>query len=400
MKAVFKMLFAGAVSLTSCAHTSPTTTGGRTPSNEPQWEATTEDTSPPDAAAIAAGAQVSAKTAPASKAPAKRPEKRVVILATGETIAGAGSAGTDGYKSAEFRVEDLIQAVPRLDELAQLTGEQVANIGSQDMNDDVWIKLATRANQLLDSKNVDGIVVTHGTDTLEETAYFLNLVVKSSKPIVLVGSMRPATAVSADGPANLYDGVAVAASKDAAGRGVLVVLNDKIQGARDVTKMNTTNVESFESPNRGPVGFVNSGRITWLRRMNKMHTSASEFSVEPDTKLPRVDIVYAHSNMDTAMIENAIRDGAKGIVVAGVGDGNMSKAAIDTLAMAVKNGIIVVRSTRVPSGLVLRNNEINDDQEGFVASGELNPPKSRVLLQLALTKTHEPAQVQRFFNEY
>jgi L-asparaginase len=405
MKALFKTLLAGTLGVTACGgHTSTMAPGATTPSTEPQWEATTAQTMPPDAAAIAAGAQTAAKTAPESKPPAKTPEKaptkKVVILATGGTIAGAGSAGSYGYKSGEFKVEDLIKAVPNLDKLALLTGEQVANIGSQDMNDAVWIKLADRINELLDSRNVDGIVVTHGTDTLEETGYFLNLVVKSNKPVVLVGSMRPATAVSPDGPGNLYNGVAVAASKDAAGRGVLIVLNDKIQGARDTTKMNTTNVETFDSPNRGPVGFVNSGKISWLQRMNKKNTTGSEFSVDAGTKLPRVDIIYAHSNMDATLIDNAIRDGAAGIVVAGVGDGNMSKGAIEALARAAKSGVAVVRSSRVPTGLVLRNNEINDDEEGFIASGELNPPKSRVLLQLALMKSHEPAQIQRMFNEY
>jgi len=403
MKALFQTLLAGTLGLSACGHSSTMAPGPTTP-YEPQWEATTEQMTPPDAAAIAAGAQTQAKTAPESKPPAKEPEKapgkRVVILATGGTIAGAGSAGSYGYRSGEFKVEDLIKAVPNLDKLAQLSGEQVANIGSQDMNDAVWIKLADRINQLLDSKNVDGIVVTHGTDTLEETAYFLNLVVKSKKPVVLVGSMRPATAVSADGPANLYNGVAVAANKDAAGRGVLLVLNDKIQGARDATKMNTTNVETFDSPNRGPVGLVNTGKVTWLQRANKKNTTGSEFSVDAGTTLPRVDIIYAHSNMDSTLINNALEDGAKGIVVAGVGDGNMSKAALETLARAVKAGVAVVRSSRVPTGLVLRNNEVNDDQEGFVASGELNPPKSRVLLQLALMKTHDPGEIQRMFNEY
>jgi L-asparaginase len=212
--------------------------------------------------------------------------------------------------------------------------------------------------------------------------------------------MRPATAVSADGPGNLYNGVAVAASQDAGGRGVLTVLNDKIQGARDVTKMNTTNVETFESPNRGPAGLVNSGKIIWFQRMNKKHTRTSEFSVDTNTKLPRVEIIYAHSNMDATMIRRAIEDGAQGIVVAGVGDGNMSKEAIDALAGAVKNHIGVVRSTRVPTGVVLLNNEINDEELGFVASGELNPPKSRILLQLALMKTRDPKQLQRIFNDY
>ncbi|RKG90940.1 type II asparaginase [Corallococcus terminator] len=340
---------------------------------------------------------------PATKAPAAQgPKAKVRIVATGGTIAGAqGDSGSYGYKSGAFKVEDLIQGVPHLDTLAKLSGEQVVNIGSQDMNDAVWLKLAARVNALLASPDVDGIVVTHGTDTLEETAYFLDLVVKSDKPVVLVGSMRPATAISADGPANLYNGVAVAASPEARGRGVLVVINDEIHAARNVTKMNTTNVETFHSPNRGPAGLVNTGAITWMDPVDKKHTKATEFSVKGLKTLPRVDILYAHANMSPDLIEAAVDNGAQGLVIAGVGDGNMTQASIDALEKVQReHGVAVVRSSRVPTGLVLRDNEINDDQKGFVASGEFNPPKSRVLLQLALTKTCKPDRIQRMFDEY
>lgn len=346
----------------------------------------------------------SSKDTPGSQeAGAKSPEElsSVRILATGGTIAGAqGNPQGYGYKSGAFKVEDLIKAVPNLDKVAKLTGEQVANIGSQDMNDAVWLKLAKRTNELLASPEVDAVVVTHGTDTLEETAYFLDLVVKSDKPVVLVGSMRPATAISADGPGNLYNAVAVAASPEAKGRGVLIVINDEIHTARNVTKTNTTNVETFRSPNRGPAGVVNTGDVHWFERMDKKHTVDSEFSVTGKSALPRVDILYAHANMSPDLIDSAVKNGAKGLVIAGVGDGNMTQPALDALSRQVKKGVVVVRSTRLPSGLVLRNNEINDDQKGFVASGELNPAKSRVLLQLALLETKDPTRVQRMFEEY
>jgi len=202
----------------------------------------------------------------AAKEPQQKAKPAIVILATGGTIAGAQSGSSSyGYTAGSFKVEDLIKAVPDLDKLATLSGEQVANIGSQDMNDAVWLKLAKRANEVLRRPDVDGVVITHGTDTMEETAYFLNLVIKSEKPVVMVGSMRPATAISADGPANLYNGVATAASPGARGRGVLVTTNDEIHQARNVTKTNTTNVDTFQSPNRGPVGFVNSGTVRWRR---------------------------------------------------------------------------------------------------------------------------------------
>ncbi len=330
----------------------------------------------------------------------KSEKPNIVILATGGTIAGAGAAGGYGYTSGQFKVGDLIKAVPGLEKIANLSGEQIANIGSQDMNDQVWLDLAKRANELLADPKVDGIVITHGTDTMEETAYFLDLVIKSEKPVVLVGSMRPATAISADGPANLYNAVAVAANPGARGRGVLVVMNDEIHSARNVIKTNTTSVETFNSPNRGEAGLVHSGSITWFERMDKRNTAESEFSVKNLDKLPRVDIVYAYANMDATEINAALAAGAKGIVVAGVGDGNMTKPALDALAKAAKRGVLVVRSTRLPEGMVMRNAEVDDDKLGFVASGELNPAKSRVLAMLALTKTNDPKRVQQMFREY
>jgi L-asparaginase len=322
------------------------------------------------------------------------------ILATGGTIAGAGSAQSYGYKSGSFKVEDLIGAVPQLKEIADLSGEQVANIGSQDMNDAVWLKLAKRVNELLASSQVDGVVITHGTDTMEETAYFLDLAVKSEKPVVMVGSMRPATAISADGPGNLYNAVAVAASPAARGRGVVVVLNDEIHSARNVTKTDTTNVDTFKSLNRGPVGLVHTGKIAWFEKMDRRHTTSSEFDVSSLSQLPRVDIIFAHANMSPDLIDAAVKDGAKGLVIAGVGDGNMTDKALAAVSRAAKAGVVVVRSTRLAEGIVLRNNEVNDDQQGFVASGEFTAPKARVLLQMGLTRSADVKQIQRMFNEY
>jgi L-asparaginase len=325
----------------------------------------------------------------------------IKVLATGGTIAGAQASATDyGYKSGAYDVNSLLKAVPNLDKLAVLTGEQVANIGSQDMNDEIWLKLAKRVNAVLAEPGTAGVLITHGTDTLEETSYFLSLVTKSDKPVVMVGSMRPATATSADGPGNIYNGVAIAIDPRAKGKGTLVCLNDVFHYARNVVKTDTTSVQTFVSVNRGPAGLVNTGKVFWFEPMDKKLGKASEFSVDGVDKLPRVDIIYAHANMSADLIEAAIAKGAKGIVVAGVGDGNMTTPALDALTQAAKNGVVVVRSTRLPEGIVLRNNEVNDDEKGFVASGELNPGKSRVLLQLALTKTKDPVAIQRMFYEY
>ena len=331
-------------------------------------------------------------------APAK---PNVTILATGGTIAGAQpKAGEAGYKSGSFSVDALIQAVPGMEKIATVTGEQIANIGSQDMNDAVWIKLARRVNELQKDPGVDGIVITHGTDTQEETGYFLDLVVKGDKPVVLVGSMRPATAISADGPMNLYNGTAVSIDPAARGRGVLIVMNDDIHYAREATKTNTTSLQTFTSPNRGRAGIVLFGKASFYSPPVPKHTSGSAFAgIVPDT-LPKVFIVYAHANVGPEFVDAALAAGAKGIVLAGVGDGNGTDPLIQALAAAAKKGVVVVRSSRVGTGTVARNVELDDDKLGFVAAMELNPSKARVLLQQALTKTKDVAQIQKYFDEY
>jgi L-asparaginase len=268
------------------------------------------------------------------------------------------------------------------------------------MNDEVWIKLATRINELVAMPDVAGVVITHGTDTIEETAYFLNLVTKSRKPVVLTAAMRPSTALSADGPLNFYNAVAVAANKDAAGRGVLVVVNDWIHGASSLTKTSTTAVQTFLSPVSGLIGTVAYGEIEWYRGPVGKNTVTSDFSVDKNTVLPRVDIVMATENMDGALINAAAAAGAKGIVIAGVGNGNMTKTGLDALAAQAKKGVVAVRSSRVTTGQVGRNVEVDDDKLGLVASLGLNPQKSRVLLRLALLKTTDPKTIQRYFDEY
>jgi L-asparaginase len=334
-------------------------------------------------------------------APAKQNLPTVAVLATGGTIAGAAESDVQaGYTSGQVGVEQLLNAVPQAKKLANMRGEQISNIGSQDMNDQVWIKLATRINELLAQPDVAGVAITHGTDTIEETAYFLNLVVKSKKPVVLTAAMRPSTALSADGPLNFYNAVAVAADKNAAGRGVLVVVNDWIHGASSLTKTSTTAVQTFLSPQSGLIGTVAYGEPEWYRGPVGKNTVNSEFTVDKSTVLPRVDIIMAYENMDGKIIDAAVASGAKGLVIAGVGNGNMTKSALDALAAQAKKGIVAVRSSRVATGQVGRNVEVNDDSLGTVASLGLNPQKSRVLLRLALMKTKDPKTIQRYFDEY
>src|SRR5262249_8534562 len=283
--------------------------------------------------AVALAALAAASASAADKLP------KVVVLATGGTIAGAGASDVQAaYSSGQVGVEQLLAAVPQAKKLAEMRGEQISNIGSQDMNDEVWLKLARRGKEPAARDDVDGIVITHGTDTIEETAYFLNLVVKSRKPVVLTAAMRPSTALSADGPLNFFNAVAVAGNGNAAGRGVLVVVNDWIHGAASLTKANTTAVQTFLSPLRGLVGTVNYGECEFYRSAVGRNTLDSEFSLDGVTALPRVDIVMAHENMDGALIDAAVAAGAKGVIVAGVGNGNLTKAALDALAAQAKKG--------------------------------------------------------------
>jgi L-asparaginase len=294
----------------------------------------------------------------------------------------------------------MVAGVPGITDLATIKGEQISNVGSQDMSFQILLTLAKRINELAKSPGVDGFVITHGTDTMEESAFFLNLTVKTDKPVVMVGSMRPSTAVSADGPLNLYNAVGVAADPQAKGRGVLVVMNDWIHAAHSLTKTSTTAVQTFMSPVRGLVGTANYGKNDFYTTPQWKHTTQTEFDITNVTAIPRVDLIMAYLDMPGDPIDAAVAAGAKGIVIAGVGNGNMTKAAVTAATNAVKKGVVVVRSSRVATGNVGRNVELNDDQLGFIASDELNPQKSRILLSLALLKPHTPAQLQEMFRVY
>jgi L-asparaginase type II len=326
----------------------------------------------------------------------------VMILATGGTIAGTGATSTTtvGYTAATVGVQQLIQAVPELTKVANVTGEQVFQIASESMTNEHWLTLGKRVNALLAQPNVDGIVITHGTDTLEETGYFLNLVVKSRKPVVLVGAMRPSTALSADGPINLYNAVLVAGSADAAGKGVLLALGDQIHSARDVTKTNTSTPDSFKTPELGMLGYVQGGKAFFYRSSTRKHTVDTEFDIGALQALPQVDIVYGYANMNTVALDAFVAAGAKGIIHAGTGDGSLAARVKPGLIAARKKGVIIVRGSRVGNGILARNGEANDDELDFVVADTLNPQKARILLMLALSKTNSTKDIQRMFYTY
>ena len=324
---------------------------------------------------------------------------KIRIIATGGTIAGVSTSATSSaYGAGQVGIQTLIDAVPQIKELADVSGEQLVNIGSQDMNDAVWLKLAKRINQLL-SGDYDGVLVTHGTDTMEETAYFLSLTVHSDKPVILVGSMRPSTAISADGPANLYNGVAALVDPSSKGHGVMACMNNQLIDAKSLIKTHTTDCATFKGT-YGEMGYVYNGKPYYIFEPTYKHTTRSIFNVDNLEKLPQVGIIYGYANCSTLPIEAFFKADFDGIVLAGVGDGNFYKDVFDVAVQMQESGTQIVRASRVPTGPTCLNGEVDDSKYHFVAALNLNPQKARVLLQLALTKTRDWQQIQKYFQEY
>ncbi|MEJ0004788.1 MAG: type II asparaginase [Pararobbsia sp.] len=349
---------------------------------------------------------------------------RIVVVGMGGTIAGtaASAAQTTGYQAGALSVSQLFDAVPALGAVARIAGEQLASIDSKDMSVALWVQLSRRVDSLLASDTVDGVVITHGTDTLEETAYFLHLTLKSAKPVVLTAAMRPATALSADGPLNLLNAVTVAAAPASHGRGVLVAFANRIHSARDVTKTSTFSIDAFESPEGGPLGWVHDGKVDYERRIERRHTVATPFRLARNTSvaagigvdtgtaaplhdalepLPTVDIVLSYAGVSRVAADALVAAGAAGLVVAGTGSGSLHHDLQVALADAVERGVVVVRASRVGSGHLLRNASAADDRLGFVSAGSLSPFKARVLLMLALAAgMREPDVLQGVFDTF
>ena len=329
----------------------------------------------------------------------------VYVLSTGGTIAGQGASTTDlsNYKPGAILGEQLVKAVPQIAQIADVRVEQIVNVRSSDLTIDNWLTLAKRIQAILkETPAVSGFVITHGTNTLEETAYFLNLTIKSDKPVIVVGSMRPSTAMSADGPLNLLNAVRTAIAPEAKGKGTLIVQNDEINGARDTTKTNTLRVETFKAPELGLLGYVDEDKVAFYRASTKRHTANSEFDVTPLNQLPKVTILYSYVEPDATLIHAAIKSGAKGIVFAGTGNGTLaiseSTVVKEINAMPAAARPALVRSSRVGNGRTTPTAEF--DAMGIVASDTLNPQKARILLMLALTKTSDPKELRRIFSEY
>ena len=348
--------------------------------------------------AFAAGAALLAASAIAQ---AQQALPNVVILATGGTIAGAGASAVNSatYAAAKVGVDKLIAGLPELSKVANVRGEQVFQVASESLTNDNLLTLAKRVSALSKQADVDGIVITHGTDTLEETAYFLTLTVHTNKPIVVVGSMRPGTALSADGALNLYDAVNVAGSKDAVGKGVLVTMNDNIDSGRDVSKNVNIKTSAFSSQ-WGPLGMIVEGKNYWFRAPVKRHTMNSEFDIDSINALPPVEIAMGYEGVSSVAIDAIAKSGAKALIHGGTGNGSVADRIVPNLQKARTDGVIVIRSSRVPDGFVIRNAEQPDDKYDWVVAHDLRPQKARILAMVALTKTNNTKELQRIFWEY
>jgi|TARA_R110000850_G_scaffold259977_1_gene387131 L-asparaginase len=335
--------------------------------------------------------------------------KRIHILATGGTIAGTADT-RGGYAAGQVSVEALLDSLPSRPQDMVVSFEQLANVGSQSITNDIWYELANRINKISNENLADGIVVTHGTDTMEETAYFLNLVTLGQIPVVLTGAMKPADAFSPDGPENLLSALYLAANTAAANLGVLVVMNSTIHSARYIQKTGSNQDNAFQSIPFGPVG-TQRGHTTifFANGLSSLHTAHTAFTnaiqtgalnLQDKFSLPAVNILYAHAGMQDEMLKHWMAMPHQGIVVAGVGSGNISRTLELLLAAQVAKGIVVVRSTRLAFGHVARNVEVDDDQQGFVVAQNLNPAKARILLQLALALKLPLVQIQALYNTH
>ena len=331
------------------------------------------------------------------------PKVKVHIVATGGSIAGIGPDRLDYILYPELgehlTIEQSLARIPEVSEIAEVEAEDLVSVGSTAIGPEDWLKLAQRINSLLANRETSGVVVTHGTATLEETAYFLHLTVKSAKPVVVTGAMRPPTALGTDADLNLLDAVRVAACPDAAGKGVLTILNNEIQCARDVIKTNTFRVETFKPNELGFLGYADSdGEVLFYRAPLRKHTADTIFDVAGRASLPRVDIVYSYAGADELLV-NAVRgNGSDGLVLAGFGGGSYPPLVIEAAAQAVIEGIPVVLASRSTAGRVVMTPR--KEEQNFIVSDNLPPQKARILLMLALTVTDDRREIQQMFRDY
>jgi L-asparaginase type II len=314
--------------------------------------------------------------------------RAVHVIGTGGTIGSAGNYWTGD--PTRVAIADLVK-IPGVERVATVTTEQLWNVSSSAIGLSRWLELSRHVSDVLRARpELAGVVITHGTDTMEETAYFLDLTVSGDRPVIVTGSMRPSDMPGTDAPANLYNAIRTAADPSARGWGTMILMDDRLFAARDVTKTNSTRVETFQAPERGTLAIVDPEGL-FFNRQAPGHTTA-RFDISGVRELPRVDIVYSYAGADSVPIDALVASGARGLVLAGVGRGGSTPSQSRALQRAMKKGTIVVTSTRTGSGRV----PVGDGQD-FIGSGDLNPQKARVLLSLVLTKTSDAAEVARYF---
>ena len=327
--------------------------------------------------------------------------KNIVIISTGggistRTVDSVNAKVREGF----LTVEGLVSLVPQINRIANVKTVQLFSRSSQNINNESLIKIAGKVQEMVNDSSVDGVVVTHGTDTLEETAYFLNLVIRTKKPIVVTGATRSSNQISSDAALNLFNSTLVASSSESAGQGVLVVLNNKILSARGTQKIATNGIDSVFANGLSLLGYAFNKTVEFYNATLKKHTHMSEFNVKNDTTLPNVKILFAHQNIDANMVKSFLNKGVDGVVIAGVGNGNISDSAVTVLKKAVENEIVVVKSSRTGNGIILANTEVDDKKIGFVTANNLSPQQARILLMVAMLKTKKPGRLQQFFNQY
>lgn len=324
-------------------------------------------------------------------------DKKVIIIGTGGTIAGRSGAAEDltGYHAGELSVESLLSSVPGLMHYGPFECEQFSNIDSSDVTVEHWVRLAATVQRYVDDATVAGIVITHGTDSMEETAYFLHLTVDTDKPVVLTGSMRPATAISADGPLNLLMAVQTVRSEASRGKGIIVALNGYLDCAREVAKLHTTDVATFGNDYFGHMGLVQDGIPFYYYEPLRRHTKYSEFARLGEQTLPQVEILYLYGGIKENFVAAALSQRLDGLVVAGLGHGIIPQRIQSQLSSLT---IPIVRASKTGHGMVSPMK--NDSLHGMVAADTLTPVKARILLMLGLTKTRHVDELQSMFGTY
>lgn len=323
-------------------------------------------------------------------------KKNVYILASGGTIAGIASSPLDffGYTAGAAKIEDVIAKLPEVNELANLRSENFCQIASENADPELWLSIAQRAQQLLNSAQVDGLVITSGTDTLEELAYFLNLLLKTSKPVVLTGAMRPLSAYGTDGPVNLYNAVAVAAAEQSCGKGVLVVLNDTILPARGLRKQDSYRLHTFSGGEFGPLGYVAAGTVRFIAEPRAKHTMMTELNLEDIKNLPAVEVFYMYGGANASVLSFLAEQGINGLIIAGFGNGTFSEAVGKQVKKLLKQGVVCAAASRTQSGFAVSH------MPGLLAAADLSAQQARILLLTALACGKSAAEIGVYFDTY